>query len=357
MTAVTQHLEATITTTRWGRLPCELDEPVLTVDAGEQFSVDTVSHEGILEDQGRDPVAFFGEFGVQPGNVLADAIAIASDGTHGSGDGPHVISGPIEVRGAQVGDYIAVHFDELQPRAPYGVISSRHGKGLLPASFPLNGAPLMSIFSPIVGLDAGVSAARATLPLRGDAAEQVQFEIRPFLGVVGVATPGGERLHSTPPGEHGGNIDIALLTEGSTLYLPVQVAGAGLYIGDPHYAQGNGEVALTALEAPLKATMTVDIVSREQATALFGAARGPIAKTSKFVIPTGLDIDLDEAAAKCGRNALEILGASFDMDLVHAYAYLSAATDFEISQVVDVVKGVHACIRLDHFVAVKRNPW
>lgn len=352
-----QHLDASVATTIWGRLPCALDEPVLTVDAGEQISVDTVSHEGILDDQGRDPVAFFGSYGIAPSDVLADAIAIAEMGVRRSEDGPHVVSGPIEVRGVQAGDYLAVTFDELRPRVPYGIISSRHGKGLLPGRFPLNDDALMSVFCSVIGLEDGVGAARATLPLRGDAAERlIHFPIKPFLGLVGVATPGDVRLHSTPPGEHGGNIDIALLTEGSTLYLPAQIAGGGLYLGDPHFAQGNGEIALTALEAPLRATITIDVVSREHASAMFGQARGPIAKTSKFVIATGLDVDLDEAVAKCGRNALEILGASYGMDLEHAYAYLSAATDFEISQVVDVVKGAHACIDLSHFAAVKGRP-
>lgn len=353
-----QHLDATIATTMWGRLPCALDEPVLAVEAGEQISVDTVSHEGILDDQGRDPVAFFGAFGVSASEVLPDAIAIAHNGLRRPDDGPHVVTGPIEVRGAQVGDYLAVTFDELRPRVPYGIISSRHGKGLLPESFPMNEDSLMSIFCSVVGLEEGVGAARAKLPLRAGASERlVQFPIKPFLGVVGVATSGTHRLHSTPPGEHGGNIDIALLMEGSTLYLPVQVPGGGLYLGDPHFAQGNGEIALTALEAPLRATITVDVLSRENGATLFGGAKGPIAKTSKFLIATGLDVDLDEAVAKCGRNALEILAASYGMDLAHAYAYLSAATDFEISQVVDVVKGVHACIDREHFLAVEGSPW
>lgn len=353
-----QHLEATTATTMWGRLPCGLDEPILTVDAGEQLSVDTISHEGILEDQGRDPIAFFGGFGVAPNNVLIDTVALATNGVHDLDDGPHVISGPIEVRGARVGDYIAVHFDELLPRTAYGIISSRHGKGSLPALFPRNGAPLTSIFSSVVGLGSGVALARATLPLRSNTLDRaIEFPIRPFLGVVGVATPDSQRLHSTPPGEHGGNIDIALLTQGSTLYLPVQVAGAGLYLGDPHFAQGNGEVALTALEAPLRVTITVDVITRASAASVFGAARGPIARTSKFLIPTGLDVDLDEAVTKCCRNAIEILTASFNMDADHAYAYLSAATDFEVSQVVDIVKGAHACINVEHFAGVKGNPW
>jgi acetamidase/formamidase len=356
-TAARQHLSATVSTTLWGRLPCAEDAPVLTVDPGEQVSIDTISHEGILEDQGRDPVSFFGGHGVPGHDVLADAIAIASGGTHTPADGPHVVTGPIEVRGAEVGDYLAVRVDELVPRTAYGVISSRHNKGLLPGVFPAGG-PLTSIFCSVLDPVDGVSAPQATLPLTAGSTDRVvRFPIAPFLGMMGVATPGSGRLHSTPPGEHGGNIDISLLQAGSTLYLPVQIPGAGFYIGDPHFAQGNGEISLTALEAPLRATLTIDVIPRQRAAELFGDARGPIARTPDFLVPTGLDTDLDEAVAICARNALELLRASFGMDHELAYAYLSAATDFDISQVVDVVKGVHARIRLSDFVRVEGHAW
>ncbi|MDQ0777501.1 acetamidase/formamidase [Streptomyces aurantiacus] len=357
-TAVRRHLGATVATTLWGRLPSGDDAPVLTVEPGEQISLDTVSHEGIMEDQGRDPVTFFGRHGVAPQDVLADTAAIASNAAHTPADGPHVVTGPIEVRGARVGDYLAVHVDRLLPRTAYGVISSRHAKGLLPEAFPLN-SPLTSVFCSVLGLDESDPAtALATLPLTPGAAERpVRFPLAPFLGVMGVATPGPERLHSTPPGLHGGNLDISLLREGSTLYLPVQVPGAGFYAGDPHLAQGNGEIALTALEAPLRATLTFDVVPAAHAAELFGAARGPVARTPHFLVPTGLDTDLDEAVAACARNALEVLGASFGMAPELAYAYLSAATDFDISQVVDVVKGVHARIRLSDFALVEGSAW
>jgi acetamidase/formamidase len=354
-TALRRHLAATPATVMWGRLPCADDAPVLTVDPGERITLDTVSHEGILEDQGRDPVAFFGGHGVPPGDVLADAAAVAAHVPHTPADGPHVVTGPIGVRGAEVGDYLAVHVDELVPRTAYGVISSRHAKGLLPGSFPSDGT-LTSVFCSVVGSEGGPGL--ATLPLTpGAAGRPVRFPLAPFLGVMGVATPGPERLHSTPPGAHGGNLDIALLQAGSTLYLPVQVPGAGFYAGDPHLAQGNGEIALTALEAPLRATLTLDVIPRERAAALFGAARGPVARTSEYLVPTGLDADLDEAAAACARNALEVLHASFGMDRAMAYAYLSAATDFDISQVVDLVKGVHARIRLADFALVEGAAW
>jgi acetamidase/formamidase len=141
------------------------------------------------------------------------------------------------------------------------------------------------------------------------------------------------------------------------LYLPVLVPGAGFYVGDPHYAQGNGEIALTALEAPLHAELTIDLIPAGRVRELFGAAHGPIVRTSEFLVPTGLDPDLDAAVADCGRNAVALLGAAFGMAPERAYAYLSAAADFDISQVVDIVKGAHARIRMADFATVRELPW
>src|SRR3712207_768969 len=80
----------------WGRLPCGDDHPVLHVRPGETLTVDTISHEGILEDQGRDPRAFFGRHGVPPELVLDDAITLAASAhpRDPGADGPHVVTGP-----------------------------------------------------------------------------------------------------------------------------------------------------------------------------------------------------------------------------------------------------------------------
>jgi acetamidase/formamidase len=152
-----------------------------------------------------------------------------------------------------------------------------------------------------------------------------------------------------PPGAHGGNIDINLLVAGATLYLPVLVPDALAYVGDPHFAQGDGEVALTAMEASLRVTLRFDVVPAEEAEREFGVITGPLARTDDFLVPTGLDEDLDEAVRKCVRAAISLLQARYGLDTEHAYAYLSAATDFRISQVVDIVKGVHATIRTADF--------
>ena len=117
-------------------------------------------------------------------------------------------------------------------------------------------------------------------------------------------------------------------------------------------ASGDGEVALTALEAPLRATLRFDVVPRATARAEFGDITGPLVRTSEYLVPTGLDPDLDEAMRKAVRAALDLLHARYGMDEHLAYAYLSAATDFDISQVVDIVCGVHARIRESDFAAV-----
>ena len=279
------HLTASPATTLWGRLPSEADAPVLSVEAGTQVTIDTVSHEGILEDQGRDPVAFFGRHGVAAADVLADAIDIAANADHRPGDGPHVVTGPIAVRGARPGDWLAVRVDALARRADYGVVSSRHGRGALPGRFPAGEALVTSVFC-------RVDDRHGYLPLRQAAADLgagdrpgVRFPLAPFLGIMGVTPRGAVRRGSIAPGEFGGNLDISLL------------------------------------------------------------------------VPTGLDADLDIAVERCAANAVELLRASFGMDPALGYAYLSAAADFDISQVVDLVKGVHARIRRADFPGSGGWPW
>ena len=318
----------------WGRLPCETDSPVLTVDSGTEVTIDTISHEGILEDQGRDPRAFFGGYGVE---VLDDAVALAASGYDRGDGGPHVITGPIRVSGARPGDLLRMTVVETLQRVPYGVISNRHRRGALPDEYPASGKTV-SIFAASEG-------EYGTIPRVAGGPHAARFPLRPFLGTMGVAVAGSVRPHSVPPGPHGGNIDINLLTVGASLYLPVQVEGALAYVGDPHFAQGDGEVALTAMEASLRATIRFEVVAHEDAVREFGELVGPLAETSEFLVPTGMNEDLDIAMQDCVRAAIALLRARYGFDAEHAYAYLSAATDFNISQVVDLVKGVHARVR------------
>jgi acetamidase/formamidase len=352
---------------RWGVLPNRTAEPVVSVASGGVLTVDTVSHEGILEDQGRDPVRFFGGHGVPPGEVLDDAKAIAAaDIAHDfDADGPHIVTGPVAVRGARPGDVLRIEMLELRPRVPYGVISNRHGKGALPGEYPeafagdpaaapfLNLFGNMSVFTQVVG---GRDGPRGVLPTagRGD----VEFPLAPFMGIMGVAIDTAERVNSVPPTVAGGNLDIKKLGEAAVLYLPVQVPDALFFVGDPHYAQGDGEVALTALEAPLRATFRLTVI-KPGGRAPEVAFSYPFAETSEHWIPVGLsDPDgpaggqhnsLDDAMKTAVRNALAFLHTELGLPLPVAYAYLSAAADFHVSQVVDRTTGIHALIRKTDF--------
>ena len=337
-------------TVTWGRLPCRADAPVESVESGTTVVVDTLSHEGLLPDQGSDPVAFFAGHGVTADAVLEEAVELARAGARDAhADGPHVVTGPIAVAGARPGDLLAVDIVDLTPRVSYGIISSRHGRGALPGEMPA-GPDAVSVFTRI-GRDAQ-GACRGWLPAREGGPDAVGFPLAPFLGIMGVATATEERAHSVPPGAHGGNIDIKDLVAGTRVYLPVQVDDALFYAGDPHFAQGDGEVALTALEASLRATLRLTVVRQRDALRAFGELAGPLGESAEFLYPTGMDADLDEAMRACVRQALAILTARYGMDAHLAYAYLSAATDFRISQVVDLVQGVHAAIRISDFEAI-----
>jgi len=325
----------------WGRLPCETDAAVLTVESGTEVTIDTISHEGVLDDQGSDPVAFFARHGVRREAVLDDAVELVATRERDADDGPHVITGPIHVAGARAGDVLAVDIIELLPRVPYGVISNRHGRGALPGEYP-RGDSNVSIF-------AAARDGEGWIPRRTGATADVHFPLSPFLGTMGVAVPGAERPHSVPPGHHGGNIDIKLLVAGATLYLPVLVDGVGFFVGDPHFAQGDGEVALTAMEASLRATVRLRRVGPDSSLARIVHDHGPLVQTPEWIVPTGMHPDLAEANRRAVRAAIALLVETQGMDEEHAYAYLSAATDFDISQVVDRVTGVHARIRKADF--------
>lgn len=340
----------------WGWLPTADTPSPLTIRSGQTVTIDTVSHEGILEDQGRDPIAFFGAFGVHRDDVLRDAIDIAAE--HAVRDarasGPHVVTGPIRVAGARPGDVLKVEFLELTPRVEYGIISSRHGYGSLPGEMP----PLPHagfVADPSDPARAGAVCKFCSVDadrmgsLSAGPGRFLRFPLAPFLGLVGVTPASTKPLHSVPPGPFGGNMDVRDLVAGSSLYLPVQVPDAGLFVGDPHYAQGHGEVALTALEAPLRATLRVTVLPAAQSRALLGVLDRPFAETAQHWIAVGLHRDLNEAFRLAVREALRVLEEMHDVPRDLAYAYLSAAGDFVVSQVVDDVKGIHCLIRKADF--------
>ena len=335
----------------WGWWPNRDTAPVLSVDGGAILTIDTLSHEGILEDQGRDPEAFFAARGVDRAGVLRDAVEIARNVAHTFGvDGPHVVTGPVEVRDAEPGDLLQVDVLGFALRAPYGVTSNRHGLGALPGEMPDGSEPpdtltggtghgTVSVFTEVEGrADAG------TAVLRYGEDGAVRYPIAPFLGMMGIAPDTTEPVTTRPPGRHGGNLDVKHLVAGSTLYLPVQTPGAGFAVGDPHFAQGNGEVALTALEGSLRADLRLSVLKGPQARRACGMVENPMGETSTHWIPVGMHTDLNEAMRDAVREALRFCETRLGLPRHIAYAYLSCAADFEVTQVVNDVKGVHCLI-------------
>jgi acetamidase/formamidase len=272
-----RYVRSTPETVHWGELPGRESVPAATVDSGALVTIDTVSHEGILEDQGRDPVAFFARHGIPAEKVLDDAKAIAASSRAHAG--PCVVSGPVAVRGAEPGDILKIDVLGLVPRAGYGVISNRHAKGT---------SHDVSTFTPVHRVAAGARVRlRAGLPLD------------PCLGIIGVA---GDTLTS------GDGLGV-----GSSLYAPVLVPGAKFFAGDPHYAQDGADV----LEAPLRATFRLTVLPRGTALAASERAGYWVARGS-----------VDAGAQRAISDSLSYLESEHAMPRAVAFAYLAAAARY-----------------------------
>jgi acetamidase/formamidase len=313
-------------TVHWGYL-WGAAEPIAVVPPGAEVTIDTVSHEGLVADQG-DPVSFFTRHGIPPEDVLADAVAVYTKVQH-SGLGGHIVSGPIYVEGAEPGDILAVRVLEATPRTPYGVNAMRMNRGGLPGEFTLNR-------SIVIPFDMARGIARFS--------PSIEIPLRPFFGIMatGPARSLG-KVNSGPPGPFGGNIDLKELTAGSTLYLPVHVPGALFMCGDGHAAQGDGEVDLTAIETSLTGTFRLDLIKGKSLT-------WPRAETPTHWITIGLHEDLNEAMRMAIRETIDFLVAEKGLSREDAYALASIAVDFAVTQVVDGVKGIHGMIPKGIFV-------
>ncbi len=312
----------------WGFLAPDVP-PVLRIAPGTTVAIDTVNALCVPPEA---PEAFFERHGL----ALADAALDIRDivKTVPKGEGAHVLTGPVHVDGAEPGDVLEVRILDVAPRAPhYGVNFTRPGTGSLP---DLLAAPRTQVLP--------IDAARRTARFR----DGLDIPLRPFMGIMGVAPR--TRVSSIPPGRHGGNIDLKDLEPGARLYLPVQVPGALFFTGDGHGVQGNGEVNLTALEASMTATLEFVLHKRR-------SPDWPMAETPAHYLVMGLDEDLDSAARDAVRRAVEVLEAFAGLDTGEAYALASMAVDFEVTQLVDGVKGIHGRIPKSLFAGNARAWW
>jgi acetamidase/formamidase len=308
----------------WGYYDAKL-KPVLHIASGDTVRVETMVAGGL------DRLRLAGA----KEDEIPSSLKIIENTVKDRGPGPHPMTGPIYVDGAEPGDSLEIHFIRFEFLHPFGVNVFLPGGGTLPDEFPYSALKLIRIDE-----KAGTA----------DFAPGVTLKLAPFFGSIGVAPPAlMGRISSRPPGAQAGNLDNRDLVAGSTLYLPVHVPGALLSFGDGHALQGDGEVSGTALETSLRGT--VQIVLRKGKK-----LNWPRAETATDYITMGLNEDLDEAQKIALREMIDFLVDERGMKRDDAYMLCSMAADFHVTQSVNLTKGVHATLPKAIFVKSEKAP-
>ena len=301
----THFLNPTPQTVHWGHFNAAIPA-VLEVASGDELVIDTFSG-GMSEVA--DPTLFRPEH-----RLIVDTVPQIL--------GPHILTGPVHVSGAEPGDTLEIRILDIELTTDWGWNIIRPLKGALPEDFP-------NLSRRVIPIDRQANVAR--LPWG------VDIPLRPFFGIIGVAPPPAYGLvSSVEPREYGGNIDNKEFIPGTSLFLPVFVPGANLSVGDGHAVQGDGEVCLTALETCLKGRFQV-IVHKQ-------SLNFPRAITSTHYIAMGMDVDLDDAAKQALRNMIKWLTEIKPWTAEEAYVFCSLACDLHVTQLVDGNKGIHAMV-------------
>jgi acetamidase/formamidase len=259
--------------------------------------------------------------GVLPGHVAAMEAHAATQGPT-----PHMMTGPIHVRGAVPGDVLQVDILEVTPVQSWGFTSIIPLRGALPDEFPTRERMRVAI-----DLDRGVCRTPWGL----------EMPLDPFFGIMAVAPPPGwGRISAAEPRAFGGNMDNKELRAGTTLFLPVFNEGALFSAGDGHGRQGDGEVSIAALETALTGRFRLTV--RKDMT-----IERPFAESPTHLISMGFHETLDEAMRRALRDMIAMVADRASLSRNDAYMLLSLAGDLRITQVVDGEKGVHMMMRKD----------
>ncbi len=300
--------------------------PILKVDSGDTLSFpNTWSH-------------FLNQ--MQPG-VPVEMLAKLR--VSNPGKGPHSIIGPIYVNNAEPGDVLEVRYKRIRP-FNWGAVFNNPGSlgtGLLAQDYPQGQIKYLKLDVP---------------NMTAEFAPDIQIPLKPFQGTLGVAPPDGffpplapGITNSVPPGPHAGNTDLSEMVEGSTMFIPVWKPGALIFTGDSHAVQGDGEISLTALETRMQ-ELRIQVILHKQKNFAW-----PVAETSTHWITLGLDKDLNAAMTMAARNAIKFLSSRAKITELDAYALSSIAVSFRVTQVVDIVRGVHALIPKNLFAPELRK--
>ncbi len=349
--ATTQPIEAdhfvpsTPENVAWGWFPID-KEPVLRMQSGETVRVNTLTSAGAGQDE--NPVAFLTGLGIPREEIHQDVLDFwaSRDGRLRDRQGSHIITGPIHVEGAEPGDVLAIEILSVETRANWGINSTGARSGVFSTSYPgfREGDPALDIPPESgrhvihTGMADGVEVAFL--------ADDIHVPLEPFMGILavapdpvmgqpGVSAPGVQG--STPPGAFGGNLDVKHLKAGTTVYLPVFHPGGLFYVGDPHGAQGDGEVSGTAIEQSLTGTFRLSVHKDRSIDA-------PMAENDEHYILMGIDIDLDRATRHAVRAVVDFLVEEKGLTPAKALSLASIAVDFRINEVVDITQVVSGFI-------------
>jgi len=255
------------------------------------------------------------------GNVLqkpSDTLAMVK------GDNP--LTGPFYVEDAAPGDTLAVKILSLDVDGPQGWGALVPGFGALNSTgyTPMLHAPLPErIWYYPIDKAAGKATFRAH-----DSDFTVSIPIHPFFGCIGVAPAGGEARSSIVPAEFGGNMDIPEATVGNTIYFPVHAAGALLYLGDGHAAMGDGEIAGTAIEVPLRARLQVSVIKGQQ-------TNWPRIENEQTIMAVGAYRPLDDALRIAFTELVAWIHKDYGLSDVDAYELLSKVAKIRLAEMVD----------------------
>jgi len=308
----THQLNATPATVRFGVFDASY-KPVLEVESGDLVVMQCVSG---------GPEAM-----PDPATGMVPPAALAA--IHAAGLprlGPHIITGPVAVKGAMPGDVLRVDIERIEFGADWGFCGFRPLGGTLPEDFP---------YKRMLHIPVDRAARTCVVPIGGG----VTLPLAPFFGVMGVAPPadwGG--ISTKEPRAHGGNLDNKEIGEGATLFLPVHAPGALFSAGDGHGVQGDGEVCINALEMCLTGHFRLTLIKGEKL--LY-----PRAETPTHYITMGMHEDLDEAMRKALREMIGFIASRTNLSPADAYQFCSLAVDFHVTQTVNGEKGVHGLLK------------
>ncbi|MBD2100161.1 acetamidase/formamidase family protein [Leptolyngbya sp. FACHB-261] len=294
-------LPATLETTQWGWFD-NAQAPVMRIASGDTVVLETMMHS---HNQ------------IVPGKTIEELKKLRTDNP---GRGPHTVTGPIYVEGAEPGDVLKVKILKIEPRSYAANFNIPGMFGQFPNRFPDGQVKYLY-------LDMDKKIAQF--------APGIEIPLAPFPGTLAVARAEPGRYSSVPPGPYAGNLDIRDFVPGSTLYVPVFVKGALLWTGDSHAAQGNGEVNLTALETAFKEmVLNVEVIKGKPQD-------WPKIETTAHWITVGVDRDLNKALDNVKAETAKFLAEQRQITPTAAAELMPQVSDCRISQVVNINKGIH----------------